>query len=94
MAFIQAIGVMLYVSLISFFLSSFEAMSVLSDPLLTGVIILGLLVLSAGITGSMVFGYPMYLALQKKMKEALKVLLLTFAWLLIIITAIILFVAF
>ena len=70
---LQAIGVTLYSVLIGGFFYFMEQVS--ADPGFLGIVLmLLLLVFSAAVTGSMVFGYPAYLALNKKIKEALKVL--------------------
>ena len=69
----QAIGVTLYSALIGGFFYFMEQVS--AGPGFLGIVLmLLLLVFSAAVTGSMVFGYPAYLALNKKIKEALKVL--------------------
>ncbi len=56
------------------------------------ILMLFLLVFSAAVTGLLVFGYPVYLVLNKKIKEALKVLGYTFLYCLGIILIVILFV--
>ncbi len=74
--FLQALGVTLYSVLIGCF---FYFMSEISArPGLLGVVLmLLLLVFSAAVTGSIVFGYPAFLALNKNIREALKILAYT-----------------
>ena len=55
-------------------------------PGLLGIVLmLLLLVFSAAVTGSMVFGYPAFLALNKNIREALRVLAYTLLYSLVII---------
>lgn len=60
---------------------------------LGSLLILVLLVFSAAVTGSIVFGYPAYLALNKRIKEALSILAFTLLYCLIIILAIVIIIA-
>ncbi len=75
--FLQALGVVVYCSLISaFFRLGNKFFPKQSDFYIT-VLILILLVFSAAITGMIVFGYPACLALNQKIKEALHVFFYT-----------------
>lgn len=79
--FLQALGVTLYASLVSaliHFLSSF--LKDKPDNILGIALMLSLLVFSAAVSGSIVFGYPAYLALNQRAKEALRLLLYTFLY--------------
>jgi hypothetical protein len=77
--FLQALGVTIYSILIGSFFYLME--QVTSTPGFLGVVLmLILLVFSAAVTGSMVFGYPAYLALNKRIKEALNVLAYTLVY--------------
>ncbi len=87
---LQAIAISTYCALIAGF---FFAMSKnTSQPGFFGFfLMLTLLVFSAAITGTLVFGYPVYLVLVKnKIKEALTILAFTllFTFILILTTAI------
>jgi hypothetical protein len=86
---LQALGVAVYCPLIGGFIS--VADKIFPKPGFFGIfLMLILLVFSAAITGSLVFGYPAYLALNKKVKEALYVLAYTLGYSLAIILIIIL----
>jgi len=79
-ALLQAIGVLAYVALVAWFMISLESYT---QPAYASVVMmLTLLVFSASVTGSLVFGYPVYLALHKKTKEAVKILGLTLLYIL------------
>ncbi len=86
--FLQAIGVAVYCALISGILYFGDNFVVIDIPIyFRMVLVLMLLVFSAAVTGSLVFGYPIYLALQKETRKALKVLSYTFLYCLGIIAA-------
>jgi hypothetical protein len=74
---LEALGVVIYCSLIATMLNSFEKTFIAPPGILGLILMLVLLVFSAAITGSIVFGYPAYLALHKKFKEALSILAFT-----------------
>ena len=91
---LQALGVIAYCGLIALFFS-FMAKNVPEPPGFFGFfLLLVLFVFSAAVTGSLVFGYPAYLALVKnKVKDALTILAFTLGFsLAIIIIAVILIV--
>jgi len=68
---LQSLGVVLYCGLIASFFKYAENIG--PEPGILGmVLMLMLLVVSAAITGSLVFGYAAYLAMQQKLKEALQ----------------------
>ncbi|MFH1631724.1 MAG: hypothetical protein ABIA47_01715 [bacterium] len=69
---LQAIGVAAYVTTISAIMMMLGNSVIDPSEMIMGVIILMLLVFSAAITGALVFGYPVYLAHNKKIKEALQ----------------------
>ncbi|HBK33839.1 TPA: hypothetical protein DEP34_02950 [Candidatus Uhrbacteria bacterium] len=79
--FLQALGVVGYIALVGSFIHLLESTNVSqTPPAFIGIMLmLLLLVFSAGITGTLVFGYPVYLALQKQWKEAVLVTAYTFA---------------
>lgn len=77
----QALGVTVYCGLIAF-LFNYLTKAIPSGPGFFGFyFMLILFVFSAAVTGSMVFGYPLYLVLVKnKIKEALTILAFTLAY--------------
>jgi len=93
--FLQAAGVFIYCGLIAAFF--FYMTKTASQPGFFGFfLMLALLVFSAAVTGSLVFGYPSYLALVKnRIKEALTILTYTLLYsLIIILLSIIIIVSF
>jgi hypothetical protein len=79
---LQAAGVVLYIALVSGVMRLVETSSMDRAPIFMGVVAMLLLfVFSAGVTSTLVFGYPVYLVFQKQWKEALTVLAYTFAYL-------------
>ncbi|OGD91296.1 hypothetical protein A3D07_01385 [Candidatus Curtissbacteria bacterium RIFCSPHIGHO2_02_FULL_42_15] len=82
----QSLGVTVYCGLVAL-LFNFLTKAIPSGPGFFGFFfMLILLVFSAAITGTMVFGYPAYLALVKnKIKEALTILAFTLLYSLVII---------
>jgi len=86
---LQALGLALYCALIAATLNSFGKVSTAPIGILGTVLLLVLLVFSAAITGSIVFGYPVYLALHKKFKDALSILAFTALYCLILILIIV-----
>lgn len=69
-----------YVILVGLCMSSLDKVMSNPQPIVLGIFsVLILLVISAGISGLLVFGYPAYLALQKQYKEALWTICATFA---------------
>lgn len=74
---LQALGVTIYCGLIASLLLILDSF-VGQPPKLIGLIfMLTLLVFSAAVTGSLVFAYPLYLAVKKDLKQGIKVFLLT-----------------
>lgn len=86
---VQSVLVAFYCALVGAFI--FYIADVLPRPEFFGIfLMLVLLVFSAAVTGLLVFAYPAYLVLNKKIKEALQVLSFTLLFIfLIIFTAII-----
>lgn len=72
--FLQALGVVVYVILITGILQLLGNTFIQPAAFFTSVAILSLLVFSVAVVGSIVFAYPAYLALNKKIKEGLSVL--------------------
>lgn len=83
--FLQALGVTIYCLLIALVFMVLDSFQVGSPGVLFFTFFLLLFVLSAAITGSLVFGYAAYLALNKKIKEALMDLAYVILWAIIII---------
>jgi hypothetical protein len=93
--FLQAAGVLVYCGLIAVFFFYMTKTAV--QPGIVGIfLMLALFVFSAAVTGSLIFGYPAYLALVKnRIKEAFTILAYTlFYSLLIILLTIIAIVSF
>jgi len=86
--FLQAAGVLIYCGLVAVFFFYMATSAVAGQPSIFGLfLMLILLVFSAAVTGSLVFGYPAYLTLVKHSpKEALTILSYTLLYSLIIIT--------
>lgn len=81
LGFLQAMGVLIYCGLISGLFKLLDYYFKDNPPqFLIMFFMLILLVISAGVTGALVFGYPAYLALNKRIKEALKILGHTFLY--------------
>jgi hypothetical protein len=60
----------------------------ITDQFVIGIIMLCFFVFSATVTGSLVFGYPLYLALNKDFKKAIAVVLYTLLFSLLLIGSI------
>jgi len=74
--FLQALAVISYCGLIGWLL--YFMTQTFIEPGFWGIaLMLSLLVVSAAITGSLVFVYPAYLALNQKLKEAILILIFT-----------------
>lgn len=82
----QATGVVLYCGLIALFFYTMTRTTVTPPGFFGFFLMLTLLVFSAAVSGSIVFGYSAYLALVKnKIKEALTILAFTLLYILAII---------
>jgi len=90
---LQALGIVVYCGLIAGLLLLLGKTDVTPAGFLGATLMLILLVFSAAITGSIVFSYPAYLALNKKIKEALSLLAYTLLYLLGFITIILIVIA-
>jgi len=88
---LSSLGVFVYISLVVLLLDNGERIfGRVSDNFIVGILMLMLLVISAGITGSLVFGGPIWMYLEKKKKEAIQMLIYNFLWLLLFLSLIIL----
>lgn len=82
---LQALGITIYCALIAIFFN-FMTKTTAKPGIFGFFLILNLLVFSAAVTGSIVFGFPAYLAVVKnKIKEALTILAFTALYALAII---------
>ena len=79
--FLDALGVAVYVVVISLILGQGEKIFGKMDNFLGPVALLLLLVLSAAITGALTLGRPILLYLQGRKREAIKLFLYTLGWL-------------
>ena len=83
--FLQALGLIIYCLLIAMFFRLAEKFIQGPPTFINIALVLFLFVFSAAVTGSIVFGYPAYLALNQKIKEALSVFEYTILFCLVII---------
>ncbi len=82
--FLQALSVGVYCLLIGLFFKLMESMAIKPIGISGTIMMLLLLVFSAGISGTLVFGYFAYLMINKEMKRALNILGFTFLYCIII----------
>ena len=80
---VNALGVVIYVSLIAFFFSHATILDKTTNTFLTPVLMLLLLIISASITGSLVFGKPITMYWDGHKKEAVTMLFTTLGWLVV-----------
>jgi hypothetical protein len=81
---INSLGVLIYVSAVSWLLFSGEKIFGKASSFLMPAALLLLFVLSAAITGSLVLGKPALLYFENQKSEAIKLLFYTIGWLFII----------
>lgn len=89
----QALGVIIYCGLISGLFQLLKKISIQPPEFLSATFMLTLLVFSAAIMGATVFGYPVYLAINKQIKPAIKILLFTFLFLFLIASLVVITIA-
>jgi len=82
-SFINALGVLVYISGVALIMFNMEHAFDNEPSFLVPVLMLLLFVTSAAITGSLVLGKPVMLYLDNQKKEALVFLVYTLAWLVI-----------
>ena len=80
---VQSLGVIIYCSIISVLVYFLETFNVNPPEYLGPLFVLLLLVFSAALMGLVVFGYPVYLAFEKKIKRSLQVILWTLLFLIV-----------
>jgi hypothetical protein len=90
LAFFQAALVAIYCGLVALFISWIGRFMDGPGEVWQIILSLCLLVVSAAITGFLVFGYPVYLFFDKEFKKALQLLGYTFLFLILIIVIILL----
>jgi len=89
--FLQALAVFIYVIKVAAFI--FFITQTLDEPGYFGIVLmLVLLVFSAGVTGTLVFGLPVYYALKNEISRAVSILIYTFLYTFAIIVATVLFI--
>lgn len=82
----SALGTVVYVTGVAWFMTNAEKGFLGSGKTIWApIVMLLLLVISAGVTGGLVLGQPMMLYVDGKKKEAVKQFALTLAWLLAIL---------
>jgi hypothetical protein len=86
---LHALGVLVYVAAVAFTMSNAGNTFGKGNNAWTGVAVLMIFVLSAAITGSLVFGRPVWLYLEGRKMEGVKFLIFTLGWLLVL-TAVVL----
>ncbi|MDB4940449.1 MAG: hypothetical protein JWO40_874 [Candidatus Doudnabacteria bacterium] len=80
-SFLNALGTVAYVSLISIVMSNGNKIFGEKDTAITPIAVLMLFVLSAAITGSLVVGKPLLMYLNNEKNEAIKLFMYTVGWL-------------
>ncbi|MDD4762213.1 MAG: hypothetical protein PHZ25_04305, partial [Candidatus Pacebacteria bacterium] len=90
-SFLNAFGVLVYVSLIAWLLFNGESFFGNEKSFLIPIFMLLLLVVSASITGLLVLGKPIHLYLSGLKKEAFCFLFATLAWLVLFVIILITF---
>jgi len=92
-AFYQALGQIAYILIVAFVFWRGDKWFGPVDNYLGPIVFLTLFVVSASISGLIVFGYPFYIFLEKKQtKEAIKIVVYTTAWLVLFLMFLLLFV--
>lgn len=87
-SFLQALGVLAYCGLVASLMQFLSGLFKTLPGLLGNVFMLILLVFSVAITGSLVFGYPVYLVLNKGFSKGLVALSLNLGFCFLIIVLI------
>lgn len=78
---LHSLGVVAYVALVATFMRNANNLVGTTDTILTGMVFLLLLTVSAAIVGSLVFGYPVVLFLNGQKKEGVMTAITTIGWL-------------
>ncbi len=80
--FLQSLGVIIYCALVGGFFRLADKFFAAPPGFLGVVLMLVFLVFSVAVSGAIVFGYPAYLALNNRIKEALLLLVYTLLYIL------------
>lgn len=80
---LNSLGVVAYVALVALFMNNANSWLGKEDTILTGIVFLLLLSVSAATVGSLVFGYPIFLFLDGKKREAVQATMMTIGCLLV-----------
>lgn len=80
-SFLNALGTVVYVSLISLVMSQGNKIFGEKDTAITPIAALTLFVLSAAVTGSLVVGKPLLMYIENQKSEAVKLFIYTLCWL-------------
>lgn len=86
MSFLSAVGVAVYVTLVSLIIRNGEKIFGKMNNFLGPAAFLMLFVLSAAVCGALTLGYPVTLYLNGQKKEAVKLFLCTIGWLFLFTT--------
>lgn len=84
-AALHSLGVLIYVSLVAWFMNNAQDFFGKADKALTPVVVLLLFILSALVTSSLVLGRPIIYYLDGKKAEAVKLLFFTMAGLFVLL---------
>ena len=92
-AFLQAVGLTAYISLIALFMQNAEKWfgPQKGNQMFGIMVFLLIFVISALISASIMLGYPAFLFLKDKKKTALKIVLQSIGWLIVFLAAILIF---
>lgn len=80
---LNSLGVVAYVALVATFMNNAERFLGKTDTILTGIVFLLLLSISAAVVGSLVFGYPVILFLNGQKKEGVMMAISTIGCLMV-----------
>jgi hypothetical protein len=80
-SFLNALGTAAYVTAVALIMFNGNKLFGVKDTAVTPIAVLMLLVLSAGVTGSLVLGKPLLMFLNNQKSEAVKLFIYTLCWL-------------
>lgn len=90
-AFFNALGTVVYTTLVAWFLYNGKALFDGKDSFFIPLFMLLLLIISATVTGLLVLGKPIQFYLEAKKSEANRLLLQTLGWIIVFIALVVLF---
>lgn len=88
-SFLNVLGTLAYISLVSVFMNNASKYLGEKDTALSPVLFLMLFVLSASITGSLILGKPILMYISGEKSDAIKLLIYTLAWLAVMVLVLI-----